>query len=94
MTATGALVALASGILSVATLTTYAWWTLRREVHGQEIHAHADGTVHSHFRGSRPHEHPTFVDRYDARLTAWFGPAPAPRSVELAGHSQRRTRRQ
>lgn len=83
MTATGAQLGLVAVLLSVTTLAAYAWWTLRREAHGKEIHAHSDGTVHSHFRGARPHAHPTFSERYDARLTTWFGPAPRPQTVEL-----------
>jgi len=53
----------------------YCWSSLRREARGHEIHAHSDGTVHEHFRGSRRHQHPTFSDRYHHRLDAWFGPA-------------------
>jgi hypothetical protein len=50
------------------------WWSLRREAHGMEIHAHSDGTVHEHFRGSSNHQHPTLADRYERLLTRWFGP--------------------
>lgn len=78
-------VILAPVVTGLAALAAYSWWSLRREAVGLEIHAHADGTVHTHHRGSRPHVHPTFADRYDARLAAWFGPAPHPRSVDLAG---------
>jgi hypothetical protein len=66
------------------TLTAYAAWSLWRERRGQEVHAHSDGTVHSHHRGSRPHPHPTFSERYDARLTALCGPVPGGVSVDSA----------
>lgn len=70
------LVILALAVAGGAALAAYSAWSLRREARGQEIHAHADGTVHSHHRGSRPHAHPTFAERYDARLARWFGPSP------------------
>ena len=63
-------------LLGMTAGAAYCWWSLRREARGHEIHAHADGTVHEHFRGSRTHQHPTFSDRYHHRLDAWFGPAP------------------
>jgi len=64
-------------LLVMAAGAAYCWWSLRREARGMEIHAHFDGTVHEHFRGSKSHQHPTFADRYSNRLTAWFGPAQA-----------------
>ena len=70
-----ALVILALAVAGCLALATYSTWSLRREARGHEIHAHADGTVHSHHRGSRPHAHPTFAERYDARLARWFGPS-------------------
>lgn len=71
-----ALVILALAVSGCTALAAYSTWSLRREARGQEIHAHADGTVHSHHRGSRPHAHPTLAERYDARLARWFGPSP------------------
>lgn len=58
--------------LAVLAAGVYSFVTLRREALGREIHAHSDGTVHSHHQGSRPHAHPTFVERYDARLDRIF----------------------
>lgn len=63
------LVLLGAVTLAVA---AYSWWTLRNERLGREIHAHSDGTVHSHFRGSHTHDHPTVSERYDARLSGLF----------------------
>jgi len=71
-----ALVILALAVTGCAAAAAYSSWSLRREARGQEIHAHADGTLHSHHRGSRPHVHPTFAERYDARLARLFGPSP------------------
>ena len=83
MTAT-VLLAVALMTAALATLAAYSTWTLSRERCGREIHAHADGTVHSHFRGSRAHSHPTWSELYDARLATWFGPRPgAPRITDL-----------
>jgi len=61
----------------------YCWVSLRREARGAEIHAHSDGTVHEHFRGSKNHSHPTFSDRYHHRLDVWFGPAPVAAAPSL-----------
>jgi hypothetical protein len=81
---TGVLLAVLVLAAALATVAAYSAWTLSRERRGREIHAHADGTVHSHFRGSRPHAHPTFSERYDARLARWFGPGPSvPRITDL-----------
>lgn len=80
-----ALVILTLAVTACVALATYSALSLRSESRGQEIHAHSDGTVHSHHRGSRPHAHPTFVERYDARLARAFGPSPrARRAVELS----------
>jgi hypothetical protein len=38
-------------------LIGYASRSLHRQARGLEAHAHADGTVHSHHRGSVPHAH-------------------------------------
>ena len=59
-----------------------AGWLGRQEHRarrGDEIHAHADGTVHEHYRGSAPHVHPTAIERYDSWLTRVLGPAEADR---------------
>ena len=71
----GATLALVTMLLVMTAGAAYCWVSLRREDRGCEIHAHSDGTVHEHFRGSRSHQHPTFSERYGNRLTAWFGPA-------------------
>lgn len=76
LTAAGASLALVTMLLAMTAGAAYCWMSLRREARGHEIHAHSDGTVHEHFRGSKPHSHPTFAERYNGRLTAWFGPAP------------------
>jgi hypothetical protein len=85
LSAAGANVALATMLLAMTAGAAYCWWSLRREARGHEIHAHSDGTVHEHFRGSRHHVHPTYADRYHGRLTAWFGPAPADAAPVLDG---------
>lgn len=77
-----ALVILTLAVTGCAAVAAYSSWSLRREARGQEIHAHAGGTVHSHHRGSRPHAHPTFVERYDARLARVFGPSPRADNVQ------------
>jgi hypothetical protein len=71
----GATLALVTMLLVMTAGAAYCWVSLRREARGSEIHAHSDGTVHEHFRGSRSHQHPTFSERYSNRLTAMFGPA-------------------
>jgi len=76
LTSAGASLALVTMLLAMTAGAAYCWWSLRRQARGHEIHAHSDGTVHEHFRGSKPHAHPTFAERYNARLAAWFGPAP------------------
>lgn len=57
----------AVGLLTLG-LVSLLVWLLRLE-HlertGGDIHAHSDGTVHEHFRGSRRHSHPTTIERYD-----------------------------
>lgn len=74
------------GIVSVLLLAglvlVAAWlgWQERRVRYGRDIHAHADGTVHEHLRGSAPHAHPTAIERYDSWLTRVLGPAEADRS--------------
>jgi hypothetical protein len=75
LTPAGATTALVAMLVAMTAGAAYCWITLRREARGHDIHAHADGTVHEHWRGSRNHTHPTFADRYNARLTTWFGPA-------------------
>ena len=61
-------------------LAAWLGWQERRAQRGHEIHAHADGTVHEHYRGNAPHAHPTAIERYDSWLTRVLGPAPADRS--------------
>ena len=61
-------------------LAAWLGWQERRAQRGHEIHAHADGTVHEHFRGNTPHEHPTVIERYDSWLTRVLGPAGADRT--------------
>lgn len=56
-----------------AALAVYCKRSLVREARGREIHAHADGTVHEHHRGSLPHSHPTLADRHDQLLARVFG---------------------
>lgn len=70
-------VLLLSGLVLVA-----AWlgWHEHRAQRGHDLHAHADGTVHEHFRGSAPHAHPTAIERYDSWLTRVLGPAGTDRS--------------
>jgi hypothetical protein len=75
LTPAGATTALVVMLVAMTAGAAYCWWTLRREARGHEIHAHADGTVHEHWRGSKNHAHPTFSERYTGRLTTWFGPA-------------------
>lgn len=65
--------ATAAWVLGLSLLLTGAAVVLvlleqRRETGAHDAHAHADGTVHEHFRGSRPHAHPTLLERYDALL--------------------------
>jgi hypothetical protein len=55
-----------------ATLAVYCKRSLVREARGHEAHAHADGTVHEHHRGSVPHSHPTLADRHDHLLARMF----------------------
>lgn len=59
---------------SVAVLLLVAVRELRRKRCG-DLHAHHDGTVHEHFRGSRPHVHPTLLERY-ALLDRTLGGGP------------------
>lgn len=40
------------------------------------VHAHADGTIHSHGFGRFPHTHPQWVTRYRAWLVRVWGPEP------------------
>ena len=75
LTPAGATLAAAVLLLATTAGAAYCWWSLRREARGNEIHAHSDGTVHEHFRGSKRHTHPTISERYAGRLAAWFGPA-------------------
>lgn len=70
--------------LGFLALAAYSALSLRREARGLEIHAHADGTLHTHHRGSRAHVHPTMSDRYDGAMERLFGPAPGRRIVDLA----------
>jgi hypothetical protein len=63
------LVCLMLGCLAVA---VYCKRSLVREARGQEIHAHADGTVHEHHRGAVPHAHPTFAERHERRVSRLF----------------------
>ena len=72
--------ATAGGVLGILVLLTGAAVVLvlleqRRETGAHDAHAHADGTVHEHFRGSRPHAHPTLLERYDALLDRSGSPA-------------------
>jgi hypothetical protein len=53
-------------------VAVYCKRSLHRERRGLEIHAHADGTVHEHHRGAVPHTHPTFLERYDTRVSRLF----------------------
>ncbi len=71
-----AIVILTLAVAGCIAAATYSAISLHRESRGLEIHAHDDGTVHSHHRGSRHHVHPTFAERYDARLARYFGPSP------------------
>lgn len=82
------LAALGAVLVGYAVATAYAARSLWRERRGQAVHAHADGIVHSHHRGDRRHSHPTFSERYDARLTLWFGPGPARASADCANFAQ------
>jgi hypothetical protein len=63
------LVLLVAGCVALA---AYSKWSLVREARGLEIHAHADGTVHEHFRGDRPHAHPTLAERHEDLLSRVF----------------------
>ena len=69
-------------IMGAGLVLLAAWlgWQEYRGQRGNDIHAHADGTVHEHFRGSAPHAHPTAIERYDSWLTRVLGPAEADRS--------------
>jgi hypothetical protein len=87
-----ALLILTLAVAGCVAAAAYSAWSLHREAHGREIHAHDDGTVHSHHRGSRHHVHPTFVERYDARLARWFGASPrARRTIDLSAAPDTRT---
>ena len=50
--------------------------SLRRDRLGRTAHSHHDGVPHVHWHGDRPHDHPTFVEKYDRLLTRLLGPAP------------------
>jgi hypothetical protein len=56
---------LAGILLGAVLVAAYCAWSLRRQARGLEIHAHADGTVHEHHRGSIAHDHPTLADRHE-----------------------------
>lgn len=75
-------VGLVSVLLIVVLTLVAAWlgWQEHRASRGNDIHAHADGTVHEHFRGSAPHVHPTAIERYDSWLTKVLGPVEPDRS--------------
>lgn len=51
-------------------------WSLHAQRWGRTIHAHADGEVHEHPGGNRPHRHPLFRERYHTVLTRVMGPPP------------------
>lgn len=70
-------------VLLIAVLVVAAaWlgWHERLAQRGNDIHAHADGTVHEHFRGGSSHAHPTTIERYDSWLTRVLGPSGADRA--------------
>lgn len=64
----------------LALLVAWLGWQEHRGRRGHDLHAHGDGTVHEHFRGSAPHAHPTAIERYDSWLTRVLGPAEHDRS--------------
>lgn len=66
-------------IVGLALVAAWLGWHERRAQRGHDLHAHADGTVHEHFRGSARHVHPTAIERYDSWLTRVLGPAEADR---------------
>ena len=57
------------GCLGVA---VYSKRSLVRQARGLEVHAHSDGTVHEHHRGSVPHTHPTLAERHERRVSRLF----------------------
>lgn len=60
-------------LLAVCAATAvYCRLSLSREARGLEIHAHSDGTVHEHHRGSVSHTHPTFSERHERVLARLF----------------------
>lgn len=72
---------LVCALLIAILVVVAAWlgWQEHQALRGRDIHAHADGTVHEHFRGGVRHEHPTTIERYDSWLTRVLGPAEADR---------------
>ena len=66
-------------IAALVLLAAWLGWQEHRAQRGNDIHAHADGTVHEHFRGSAPHAHPTAIERYDSWLTRVLGSAESDR---------------
>jgi hypothetical protein len=44
-------------MLACVAMMAYALRSLHRQARGLEVHAHADGIIHSHHRGSVPHAH-------------------------------------
>jgi hypothetical protein len=63
---------LAGMMLGCLAVAVYCKRSLVREARGQEIHAHADGTVHEHHRGAVPHTHPTLADRHEQMVGRLF----------------------
>lgn len=63
---------LAALMISAVGVVAYCSHSLHRQALGRDIHAHADGTVHEHHRGSKDHEHPTFGDRHENVLRRLF----------------------
>lgn len=61
-------------LAGLALLAAWLGWREYRARRGHDLHAHGDGTVHEHFRGSAPHAHPTAIERYDSWLTRVLGP--------------------
>lgn len=59
-------------MLAVVAAVAYCSHSLHRQALGRDIHAHADGTVHEHHRGSVAHEHPTLGDRHERVLRRLF----------------------
>lgn len=66
-------------LAALVLLAGWLGWQEHRAQRGNDIHAHTDGTVHEHFRGSAPHAHPTTIERYDSWLTRVLGPSEADR---------------